>query len=115
MKNFRLEMFAGIDWGTKRVLAQTREAITRLGLTVEELPTLNDIDRPEDLSMFRDDPRFADVFIGEPLISVIIPTQDEAAILERTIQYVNNTDCIEIIVVDGGSRDTACKSPQRPA
>ena len=45
MKRDRPELFAGIDWGTERVCAQTRAAIGRLGLSVAELPTLSDVDR----------------------------------------------------------------------
>lgn len=109
MTRFRPELFASINWGTERVLVQTRETITHLGLTVGELPTLNDIDRPEDLSALRNDPRFTDVFIGKPLISVIIPTLNEEVTLGRTLEYVRNADSIEIIVADGGSRDATCE------
>jgi uncharacterized protein len=108
-KQFYAGLFTGIDWGTGQVLHQTCNAIKRLGLTVETLPTLNDIDRPEDLSVFHDDPRFTELLIGEPLISVIIPTLNEAVILAQTIQSVRNGNRIEIIVTDGGSRDRTCE------
>jgi uncharacterized protein len=39
------------------------------------------------------------------LISVIIPTLDEAAYLSRTLACLVGVDNLEIIVVDGGSRD----------
>lgn len=42
-------LFREIAWGTDRVLAQTLAAATALGLTVELLTPLTDIDRPEDL------------------------------------------------------------------
>jgi rSAM/selenodomain-associated transferase 1 len=41
-------VFAGIDWGTGRVLSQTRERFTTLGWRWEELNSHEDIDRPED-------------------------------------------------------------------
>ena len=44
------ELFAGIPWGTDAVLAGTRAALDRLGWTWAELPTLHDLDRPEDLA-----------------------------------------------------------------
>ena len=48
--------------------------------------------------------------LGEPLpktISVIIPVINEAAALPKTVQLVRaNPEVTEIIVVDGGSRDT---------
>lgn len=41
--------FAGIDWGTPQVMAQTRQALAALGWRWEELATLWDVDRPEDV------------------------------------------------------------------
>jgi rSAM/selenodomain-associated transferase 1 len=43
------ELFSGINWGTDEVLAQTRAIAQKLALNIAELPTLTDIDRPEDL------------------------------------------------------------------
>jgi len=43
------EFFSGIEWGSGRVLEQTRQTIQRLQLTHSELSMLNDIDRPTDL------------------------------------------------------------------
>ena len=42
-------LFADIDWGSGRVLAQTRARLADLGLRTQELPPRHDIDRPEDL------------------------------------------------------------------
>ncbi len=42
-------LFEGIDWGSERVMAQTRERLSELGLRWVELPTLWDVDRPGDL------------------------------------------------------------------
>jgi len=105
MKRDRPELFAGIDWGTGRVCDQTRAAIGRQGLSVVELPTLSDVDRPEDTPALRADPRFADVWTARPLLSVIVPTLNEAAALGRTLECVRSADGIEIIVADGGSQD----------
>jgi rSAM/selenodomain-associated transferase 2/rSAM/selenodomain-associated transferase 1 len=41
--------FEGVDWGTAEVLAQTRQRLDAIGLRRTELPTLWDVDRPEDL------------------------------------------------------------------
>ncbi|MGK7949664.1 MAG: TIGR04282 family arsenosugar biosynthesis glycosyltransferase [Xenococcaceae cyanobacterium] len=46
------ELFVGISWGSDRVLAQTKNIADRLGLNTDYLPPLNDIDRPEDLSIW---------------------------------------------------------------
>lgn len=42
-------LFTGIDWGSARVMAQTRERLTELGLRWAEPVTLWDVDRPDDL------------------------------------------------------------------
>jgi uncharacterized protein len=106
MKNHHPGLFTDIDWGTERVLFQTLETIKRLGLTVETLPTLDDVDHPGDLPRLHDDPRFSDVFIGNPMLSVILPTLNEAGTLLATLQSVREDSDSEVIVADGGSRDT---------
>ena len=45
----RPELFARMDWGTERVLAQTRERARTARLRLLELAARRDIDRPEDL------------------------------------------------------------------
>lgn len=42
-------LFSGVEWGTARVLAQTRERAHAAGLRLLELEARHDIDRPEDL------------------------------------------------------------------
>jgi rSAM/selenodomain-associated transferase 1 len=49
MKKAEREIFAGVAWGTSRVLQQTRERLRAIKRSCFELPVLNDIDRPEDL------------------------------------------------------------------
>ncbi|MBE0604085.1 MAG: TIGR04282 family arsenosugar biosynthesis glycosyltransferase, partial [Deltaproteobacteria bacterium] len=105
MRHSRPELFMDIDWGTGSVYRRTCEAIRGLGLTFLELPTLHDVDRPEDLARVRADLRFAEAFGGEASISVIIPTLDEASALERTLSGALRAEGAEIIVSDGGSRD----------
>ncbi len=43
-------LFTGIDWGSERVMAQTRERLTELGLRWAEPVTLWDVDQPTDLA-----------------------------------------------------------------
>ena len=45
----RPELFAGIEWGTGRVLAQTRTRAREARLRLLELDARRDVDRPEDL------------------------------------------------------------------
>lgn len=44
-------LFGDMPWGSDQVLATTRERLRTLGWPWRELPPLNDIDRPEDLSL----------------------------------------------------------------
>ena len=48
------ELFTGIEWGTDRVLQDTRERVAQLDLTLYELPERRDLDRPEDLKYLCD-------------------------------------------------------------
>ncbi|MDJ0743833.1 MAG: TIGR04282 family arsenosugar biosynthesis glycosyltransferase [Xenococcaceae cyanobacterium MO_167.B27] len=43
------ELFQNINWGTSQVLAQTQNIANGLNLNTAYLPTLRDVDRPEDL------------------------------------------------------------------
>jgi uncharacterized protein len=43
------ELFRDIDWSTARVLDQSVERAAQAGLTIALLPTLDDLDTPEDL------------------------------------------------------------------
>jgi rSAM/selenodomain-associated transferase 2 len=106
MQRYSPELFTGIDWGSVHVAEQTRAAVARLNLSLAELPELKDVDRPEDLEPLRNDPRFLDVFTGEPRLSIIIPTLNEAEVLGATIERVRRANDVEIIVADGGSHDT---------
>ncbi len=47
------ELFTGISWSTAEVLQQTVSIAHRLGLAVAYLPLLSDVDRPEDLSVWK--------------------------------------------------------------
>lgn len=49
-------LFEGISWGGDQVLVATRARLTQLRWAWHELPTLDDLDRPEDIRRF---PAFA--------------------------------------------------------
>ena len=61
MNSFHPELFVGIDWGTGHVYRQTQEIASQMGLRVVTLPVLSDIDRPEDLNLLKNDPRFSSI------------------------------------------------------
>jgi glycosyltransferase A (GT-A) superfamily protein (DUF2064 family) len=46
-------LFSGVDWGSARVLAQTRRRLRQLGWRWKELRTVWDVDRPEDVARLR--------------------------------------------------------------
>jgi rSAM/selenodomain-associated transferase 1 len=46
-------LFDGVDWGSARVMAQTRERLRALGWRWRELPEVWDVDRPEDVARLR--------------------------------------------------------------
>ena len=47
------QLFQSIDWGTEKVLNQTKAIAQRLNLKTKYLTTLSDIDRPEDLHIWQ--------------------------------------------------------------
>jgi uncharacterized protein len=53
LRRFMPELFVGISWGTSAVRQQTIEIATKLGLSMGDLPLLADIDRPEDLPIWK--------------------------------------------------------------
>ncbi|HAC63537.1 MAG TPA: hypothetical protein DCF68_08345 [Cyanothece sp. UBA12306] len=51
LKQIFSELFQDIPWGTNQVLSISQDIAKKLGLNTCILPTLSDIDRPEDLPM----------------------------------------------------------------
>ena len=49
MKTPAPEAFAGVDWGSARVMAQTRQRLAALGWRWHEADPLWDVDLPQDL------------------------------------------------------------------
>lgn len=42
------EVFQNVDWGTHKVMAQTRDILDKANIRFSQLPALWDVDRPED-------------------------------------------------------------------
>lgn len=95
-------LFDGIAWGTDAVRSQTLAAAARLGLTVHQLPRLDDIDRPEDLPAWD---RLRPAGEDDLSITVIIPALNEADGIAATIATARAASGAEIVVADGGSTD----------
>jgi rSAM/selenodomain-associated transferase 2 len=104
-------MFDGVRWSTEHTFSDTVVAVERCGLTWESGPSWFDVDRPEDL----DRPGFpaslrARLGTGAALISIVIPTLNEAGCIATTIRVLEALEgAKEIIVADGGSDDDTRK------
>ncbi|MBF2085378.1 MAG: TIGR04283 family arsenosugar biosynthesis glycosyltransferase [Thermoleptolyngbya sp. C42_A2020_037] len=91
------DLFRGIDWGTERVFAQTIAIAQALHLSIATLDPLTDIDTAADLPVWE--------ALREQVISVIIPTLNEAAELPNLLETLSPSGTLEVIVADGGSQD----------
>ncbi|MBW2411725.1 MAG: TIGR04283 family arsenosugar biosynthesis glycosyltransferase [Deltaproteobacteria bacterium] len=69
------------------------------------LGILDDVDRPEDLDIWKCESHKAARHQENKRISVIIPALNEATCIESTLSELNHREEIEAIVVDGGSTD----------
>lgn len=108
LKTNRPQLFQGIEWGSEWVLNQTLARAKAAKLRVGQLPIRSDVDHPEDLLICRRmAPLFAEVLPKtEPgLLSIIIPTRNEASGIERTLSPLVSLPHVEILVADGGSED----------
>ena len=94
-----VDIFQNTDWGSHGVLEQTMVQAKDQGLTVHQLAPLLDIDTVEDLRTWQ--PEYE---TGLPYLSIIIPTLNEAENIGLTLKHALNEE-VEVIVVDGGSRD----------
>ncbi len=108
-RHWNPQLFNDIDWGTARVLPQTLGIAHKLGLRYNLLDTLRDVDRPEDLSVWYQAAGLEPPPTASKLISVIIPTLNEAQAIEPTISKLKKYGQTEIIIVDGGSQDQTVK------
>ena len=55
LRRMHPELFAGVDWGTSRVMEQTTATAARIGLPVERLLEWSDVDDLQDLARFATD------------------------------------------------------------
>jgi rSAM/selenodomain-associated transferase 2/rSAM/selenodomain-associated transferase 1 len=99
------ELFKAVNWGTPQVLSQTIAAADQLGMGYALLDTLNDVDRPDDLKIWKRALRSGSDLSDQPRLSVIIPTLNEAGEIEKSLGRLTASDSVEIVVVDGGSSD----------
>ncbi len=103
------ELFRDMPWGGGEVFSKTLDRARASGLSVHVLPERPDIDRPDDLQHWqpisRDWPQLED----KPPISVIIPVLNEAGNLASLLPTLGGEPDVEVLVVDGGSRDDSLR------
>ena len=98
-------LFSNIPWGTSEAYQRTIQTAESASLSYAILDQLDDIDRPEDISVWKLTLE-TDLSSGlHPKISVIIPALNEAANIASTIASAQNAPNAEVLVVDGGSTD----------
>jgi hypothetical protein len=85
------------------LLADSLGALEKAGLKPALLDTLDDLDRPEDLSAWQRITDREDADLG--LVSVIVPALNEAQHIARTLAAARQGSPHELIVVDGASTD----------
>lgn len=96
-------VFQEIPWGTETVLESTCKTLLSLEIPFALLERLGDVDTPEDLHIWEN---FQKTRISrDNSLSVIIPSLNESDHIRQAIQSARNGNPLEIIVVDGGSRD----------
>jgi uncharacterized protein len=105
MRDYHPELFVDIDWSTDRVLQQTVAIANHLNLSIGYLPTLTDIDRPEDLPILTQN-------LAAAKISIVIPALNEAATIAKILANIHPLPHVEVIIVDGGSIDDTVKIAQ---
>jgi len=102
----QVDVFRGIDWGTKEVLEQTLDLAKQQGRKICLLDPLDDLDTTDDLKVLN-----SDILPSGPYLSVIVPALNEAKNIETAVQRAGNPDA-EVIVVDGGSIDDTAPKAQ---
>jgi uncharacterized protein len=104
--NRLIDVFKGIDWGTRQAFRQTTELAERSGLRMHALGLLSDIDTPEDL-----DKLMPEQLPQKPYVSVVIPSLNEEKRIAAAITSALDPDA-EILVVDGKSHDRTVEIAQ---
>jgi rSAM/selenodomain-associated transferase 2/rSAM/selenodomain-associated transferase 1 len=99
------DLFTGVPWGRHDLLKKTIKIAMNLGVGYSLLDQLDDVDRPEDLSIWERSQMSEHHDPPPNGISVIIPVLNEAHHIADTITSIGHEDKTEIIVVDGGSLD----------
>ena len=99
------KLFENVPWGTSEVGIRTLEIADQLGLRWVKVESLDDVDRAEDIEVWQREATKKET-PSHPVISIVIPTLNEAENLAATLSSTESRVELEIIVVDGGSSDS---------
>ena len=102
-------LFADIAWGTETVLMQTLTLALQAKLSMAVLPTLADVDRPEDLPVWENANRPERERFESPTISVVIPTLDDEPLLESVLVSAGAGSASERIIVAAGDSEESLR------
>lgn len=105
-------LFTGIDWGSATVLDETLTRARAANLQVALLDVLTDVDEPADLAAWRAQRRSRPALANDVAISIVIPTLQENQRIGPLLERLTALTSAEIIVVDGGSRDSTVHTAQ---
>lgn len=94
-------LFANMEWGSETILNDTQKVLDTQDTSWTRLAYLNDVDRPEDTIVWE---RTLETY-EKPVLSIIIPTLNEAETIAHTLEVPLKAEGVEVIVVDGGSED----------
>ena len=96
------------EWGGERVLELSLAAAWAAGHRTALIHPERDLDTPADAAALEDDPEIGELLRRAhlPLVSVVVPTLDEAGVLPGLLDHLAVLDGrFEVIVADGGSED----------
>jgi hypothetical protein len=96
-------VFQNIPWGTENVLEVTRTVLSSLEVSCSLLERLCDVDTPEDLHVWESVQNARNHHQNS--LSIIIPALNESGEIQAAIESAQKGLPIEVVVVDGGSRD----------
>ena len=104
LRQEKSKLFEDVPWGTAEVAARTLEIAKLLGLRWVKVEPLDDVDRAEDIEVWESEATSKEA-PPHPVISIVVPTLNEAENLPATLASTECSVDLEIIVVDGGSSD----------
>lgn len=98
-------VFTGIAWGTGYAFGDTLTAVRRLGLSFQITGRLEEVDHPDDLPIWERIRAGMRTGNGMPIITAVVPTLNNAIMIDTVLDRLLRGDGIEIIIADAGSTD----------